>query len=172
MKIRPAAAGDFEQVGNIFLEELQFHADLLPDRFQVAEPIMTLAWYDEILQNPEKTLLVAEENGSCDGAQDRLYDGAQDKRIVGQILLNITKTPDDPIIKPRKFVYVDELAVAASHRGQGIGKKLMEAVKAWAKQQGIREIELNVWEENGRAIHFYEKLGYQTIRRRMWIQVD
>ena len=164
MKIRAATEKDFEQVGNIFLEELQFHAELLPERFTVAEPIMTLAWFEEILQNSEKVLLVAEENGPSTSAQDR--------RILGQVLLNITKTPDDPIIKPRKFVYVDELAVAASHRGQGIGKKLMEAAKEWAKQQGIREIELNVWEKNGRAIHFYEKLGYQTIRRRLWIQVD
>lgn len=154
--IREANGNDFEGVGAIFFEELQFHADLLPVRFQVAEPLMTQAWYEEILQNPEKLLLVAEENG----------------RILGQVLLNISKTPDDPIIKPRKFVYVDEIGVAASHRGQGIGKMLMAAAKAWAQKQGIKEIELNVWEENGRAIGFYEKLGYQTVRRRMWIQID
>ena len=156
MNIREVNSFDFEQVGSIFFEELQFHADLLPDRFQVAEPIMTLAWFEEILQNPEKVLLVAEEDG----------------RLLGQILLNITKTPDDPIIKPRKFVYVDELGVAASHRGQGIGKKLMAAAEEWARAQGIAEIELNVWEENGRAITFYENLGYQTVRRRLWIQVN
>ncbi len=153
--IREANDSDFEQVGAIFLEELQFHADLLPDRFQVAEPMMTLAWFEEILQNPEKVLMVAEENG----------------RLLGQILLNITKTPDDPILKPRKFVYVDELAVTASHRGQGIGKKLMAAAEEWARTQGIAEIELNVWDENGRAVAFYEKLGYQSVRRRLWIQV-
>ncbi len=154
--IREANGNDFEQVGAIFFEELQFHADLLPDRFQVAEPIMTQAWFEEILQNPEKVLLVAEENG----------------RLLGQILLTITKTPDDPILKPRKFVYVDELTVTASYRGQGIGKKLMAAATSWARAQGIAEIELNVWEENGRAIAFYEKLGYQSVRRRLWIQVN
>ena len=154
--IREADGNDFEAVGAIFFEELQFHADLLPARFRLAEPIMTLAWYEEILQNPEKVLLVAEENG----------------RILGQVLLNISKTPDDPIIKPRKFVYVDEIGVTASHRGQGIGKQLMAAAKEWAQAQGIAEIELNVWEQNGRAIGFYEKLGYQTVRRRMWIRVD
>ncbi|KAA3657436.1 MAG: GNAT family N-acetyltransferase [Chloroflexi bacterium] len=154
--IREANGNDFEDAGALFFEELQFHVDLLPTRFQLAEPMITLAWFEEIMQNPEKVLLVAEENG----------------RILGQILLNISKTPDDPIIKPRKFVYVDEIGVTASYRGQGIGKQLMAAAKAWAQSQGIAEIELNVWEQNGRAIGFYEELGYQTVRRRMWIRVD
>ena len=89
MKIRAATERDFEQVGNIFLEELQFHAELLPERFTVAEPIMTLAWFEEILQNSEKAL--------TGGRGKRLLrQCTQDGRILGQVLLNITKTPDDP----------------------------------------------------------------------------
>jgi len=156
IEIRSANNHDFEQVGAIFFEELQFHADLLPDRFRVAEPMMTLAWFEEILQNPEKALLVAEENG----------------RLLGQILLIVSKTPDDPIIKPRKFVYVNELTVVASHRGQGIGQKLVAAAQKWVQARGIAEIELNVWETNDQALAFYEKLGFQTVRRRMWIRVN
>jgi len=34
--------------------------------------------------------------------------------------------------------------------------------------QGVKEVELNVWEFNQDAISFYEKLGYTTVSRKMW----
>jgi ribosomal protein S18 acetylase RimI-like enzyme len=148
--IRQATEADFEQVGKVFAGENRFHAQLLPGMFKIADPLVTHEWYDEILSNPHKALFVAElEN------------------IIAVLLLRVMSSPDDPIFQPRRYVYVDEIAVEESHRGRGVGQALMRKAREWALAQGAREIELNVWEANTRAILFYENLGYTTTRRTM-----
>lgn len=156
VEIRLATGSDFEQVGKIFAEENKFHAQLMPEIFQIADPIMTPEWFDDVLKNPNTALFLAEieDNG------------------VGVVLAELKTNIDDPIFRRRKYIYIDEIAVAASYRGRGIGRLLMEKIHRWAQEQGVAEIELKVWERNGRAINFYEKLGYQKWRRTMRYAVD
>jgi ribosomal protein S18 acetylase RimI-like enzyme len=149
--IEPATASDFEQIARLFAEENRFHAELLPGRFQVVDPIITHEWLEAVLSSSLKTLFVARAAG----------------QVVGVLLLQEMANPDDEIYRPRCYVYVDELMVARVYRGRGIGRRLMEAAEGRAQELGIEEIELNVWERNLGAIAFYEHLGYTTVRRRM-----
>lgn len=151
MVIRLATQADFEQVGVVFAEENRFHVELVPEIVQVADPIMTHNWYDDVLGDPDKILFVAEVG----------------KEIVGLALAALKNSIDDPIFTKRRYIYIDEIAVVAAHRGRGIGRALMERIHQWGRAQGIAEIELQVWERNDQAIGFYEKLGYQMWRRTM-----
>ena len=156
VEIRQAAEADFDQVGRIFADELKFHINLLPDRFQIADPIMTKEWFREIINNANKNLLVAEQNGE----------------LIGLIQIQLRTNPDDPIFVPRRYAYLDEVAVLTSHRGLGVGRSLMAEAHNWIAAQGIQEVELNVWESNKGAIAFYEGLGYQPLRRRLNLRLD
>jgi len=149
--IKQALKSDFDQVGQVFTQENKFHARLVPEIIQVAKPIMTRLWFDEKLSNPNKALFVAEFG----------------KEIVGVLLIEMRTSPDDPIFRPRTYAYLDEIAVVEKYRGRGIGQSLMAKAHAWALAQGISEIELNVWQVNTKAIQFYERLGYTTMRRTM-----
>ena len=151
--LREAIDDDMERVADLFTEELMHHIDLLPKRFQLANPIITSAWYDDVLGNPDKQLHVAELDGM----------------VVGLLLLLLKRSPDDPILKPRFFATVEEVAVTKRFRGQGIGRRLMNHALDWANERGADEIELEVWERNHGAIALYEKLGYEVIRRKMRI---
>jgi RimJ/RimL family protein N-acetyltransferase len=54
------------------------------------------------------------------------------------------------------------ISVRADHRGQGVGRALMERGTAWARESGvIKRIELQVLARNTVAIQLYEKLGFQ-----------
>jgi ribosomal protein S18 acetylase RimI-like enzyme len=63
--------------------------------------------------------------------------------------------------------------VSRGVRSQGIGMALMRHVQAWAKEHGIRDIELLVAEFNTSAIAWYETLGFRSQYRQMaWSDGD
>ena len=52
------------------------------------------------------------------------------------------------------------VSVAKIFRGRGIGTKLIEAMLAWAREKGLRRIELKTFSRNEKAIALYERLGF------------
>ena len=57
--------------------------------------------------------------------------------------------------------YVGGLAIHPSHSGKGLGSQMMSEIKDLAKEKGMRRIELSTSVINDRAIHLYEKAGFQ-----------
>jgi GNAT superfamily N-acetyltransferase len=53
--------------------------------------------------------------------------------------------------------WVEDLAVAPAHRSQGVGKQLLEAAKAWARERGATHLELDTAEDRTDAQRFYER---------------
>src|SRR6266508_3757826 len=87
-------------------------------------------------------------------------------------LPQIFRAPERPILLPRRYAEVNNLAVHAPYRQSGVGRALLKRAEQWAAEQQLGEIELNVWEFNQGAIEFYEKLGYVTERRTMWRNIS
>ncbi|MEO7728337.1 MAG: GNAT family N-acetyltransferase [Burkholderiales bacterium] len=67
-------------------------------------------------------------------------------------------------------VWVEDVVVHAAHRRQGIGKQLVEFMRAWAKARGANRMQLVADRENASANLFYTALGWQStqllVRRR------
>jgi ribosomal protein S18 acetylase RimI-like enzyme len=61
--------------------------------------------------------------------------------------------------------YICGVAVLQNHRGQGIGKALMQIAREQALRQGYDQLSLVVFEENTPAVQLYKSLGYKTIDR-------
>jgi RimJ/RimL family protein N-acetyltransferase len=53
------------------------------------------------------------------------------------------------------------LMVAHGSRGQGIGTALLGAAVEWARDAGIRKLELHVFPWNEPAMRLYEKFGFE-----------
>jgi ribosomal protein S18 acetylase RimI-like enzyme len=51
------------------------------------------------------------------------------------------------------------------YQGQGIGKKLLEAVELWAIGECVDEMRLEVMAFNNGAQQFYDTLGFETQSR-------
>ena len=53
------------------------------------------------------------------------------------------------------------LMVAKSHRRQGVGSALLEQAVVWAREAGVRKLELHVFPHNEPAIRLYQRFGFQ-----------
>jgi RimJ/RimL family protein N-acetyltransferase len=59
------------------------------------------------------------------------------------------------------------MMVARDWRGRGVGTALMEAAIAWAREQGLHKLSLDVFPHNEAAIALYRKLGFVEEGRRV-----
>jgi ribosomal protein S18 acetylase RimI-like enzyme len=59
----------------------------------------------------------------------------------------------------RGWIYY--LAVAPTHRRDGLGGQLMRAAEAWLQRRGIRKVELMIRQSNTAVTEFYARLGYR-----------
>lgn len=88
----------------------------------------------------------------------------QDGQIIGMVMADYIDRPENPYRYAERFVHISEICVDANHRRQGVGKALLDFVKADAKAKGFHRIELDVWDFND-ALGFYEAEGFSVFRR-------
>jgi GNAT superfamily N-acetyltransferase len=62
--------------------------------------------------------------------------------------------------------------VAQDVEGKGVGRALLDYVERWARDHGYREVVLDVFAGNQRAIAFYERQGYRPDHIRMAKPLD
>jgi ribosomal protein S18 acetylase RimI-like enzyme len=64
--------------------------------------------------------------------------------------------------KPLEAV-VQSLIVDRQHRGNGVGKMLMQAAESWAENRGVASVVLHTRVDREDARQFYAKLNYETL---------
>ena len=62
-------------------------------------------------------------------------------------------------------IWVDLIYIKAKHRAKGIGKRLLEEVKSYAKEHGFKNIELGVHWENYNMVEVMEKSNFKPVGR-------
>ena len=154
--LREAQLTDYDDINELYTEELTHHIELKPDFFQMTDPVMTLEWYKQQLEDEAVVLYVADVAGY----------------FAGVIQVMVRNSPNDPIFKKRRYAHIEDIVVSRTYRGKCIGRFLMDAAKKWAKNRGASAVELWVWSGNNDSIRFYEHLGYITIRHAMQITLE
>lgn len=91
-------------------------------------------------------------------------DGVQ---AVG-LLIAVVHT-DSPLFRYRRWIEIEALYVADSHRGMGIAQDLLQRAYGWAQAQGLARVQLYVTATNVRAQAVYHAQGFamtQAIMRK------
>jgi len=61
-----------------------------------------------------------------------------------------------------EYAYLGFMYTKPDYRGQGIIQKIIDVLKEWAKEQGLNEVRLTVYQDNLPAIKAYEKSGLKS----------
>ncbi len=59
---------------------------------------------------------------------------------------------------------VEDVVVAAAHRGKGMGRQMLAAMQEMAARRGISRLQLLADRDNKAALRFYEKSEWETTR--------
>lgn len=149
MNIRRAQEKDIEQINKLLVQVNLVHHNGRPDLFKYGARKYTDEQLKEILKDEERPILVAVDE------QDR---------VLGYAFCVFQQHLNDNILTDIKTLYIDDLCVDESLRGQHIGKNLYEAVLAFAKEHQCYNVTLNVWSCNKSAMQFYESCGLKPYK--------
>jgi ribosomal protein S18 acetylase RimI-like enzyme len=92
--------------------------------------------------------------------------------IGGQPCGIISFYPDKDYFTHHPRAYIDNLVVAQESERKGVGRALLAFVEHKARDQGFREVVLDVFAANHGAIAFYERQGYRPDHIRMVKPLD
>ena len=152
MHIRRAKEKDIPSLIELLQQVLNIHADIRPDIFIPGTTKYTKEELLQMITDDSNPIYVAtNENDLCLGyAFCQLKEPSLSQNMV-----------------PFQSLFIDDLCVDSTVRGQHIGESLFEFVKEEAKRLGCYEVTLNVWSGNTSAEKFYEKMGMKTKERQM-----
>jgi GNAT superfamily N-acetyltransferase len=92
-----------------------------------------------------------------------LADGAIRVLLLGTEPLGLAVLRFRPAIWSEGLdCYLEELYVVPDRRGQGLGRRLMEAVIDLARKEGASHMDLGTSETDVVARHLYERLGFSN----------
>jgi GNAT superfamily N-acetyltransferase len=102
------------------------------------------------------------------GAQRFLDTIGDPKRLVlvavdedGAIVAHLTGMLGEPTaIRPVRVATLLSLYVRPEHRGNGVGARLVEGFRYWAREKGMDRVEVTAYASNDNALRFYQRQGF------------
>ena len=92
------------------------------------------------------------------------YFAEYDQQIVGLVHFRRFVRP----LKACSGIFLDDLIVLPEFRGHGVGYKLIEAVKRYAKENNLSIVRWITAQDNHAAMHLYNTIASKTI----WVTYD
>lgn len=146
--IREAQKSDLNEIVRLSIQAREYHNQILGNYFNVLDTDFEHRFLSKAIDDENQKLLVAV-----------LKD-----EIVGMVLVAYQ---EKKWLAKEHTYQIDNICVDQTHRRQGIGTKLLDAVMTLAKQNGIQQINLGVFCQNKQAIPFYESFGFKPLSIKM-----
>ncbi len=144
MIIRKARMEDRLGIERLLKEVNNLHQKLRPDIFIENAIKYNEEQFNALISNGATPIFVAVD---------------EDGNVLGHLFCQVRDYADVAVYKDFKTLFIDDLCVDETTRGQGVGKALYEFAIGYAREKGCYDVTLNVWEGNKSARAFYEKMG-------------
>ena len=155
MIVRFAKENELGRVNELRKQVNDIHVEGKPEVFKPGFGEELRDFVNVIWNDPEQEIVVAEDDGV----------------ICGFAVLHHINKPENPFMKERDFIDIDEFCVDKNHRRKGAASAMVSFIKKFAREKGFKRIELNMWEFNQDALAFYEAAGFKTFRRYMEMMI-
>lgn len=140
--LRKATHADIEQTAKISLQLHELHVKAKPDSYRVMPLEFFCGKLDWYIREENTEILVNDDNGINAFAAVKIMD----------------VEPEDKF--PRRLCYVDCFAVEKKCRRQGVGRRLMEYIREFARENDCTSVQLGVAAFNENAQEFYKAMGF------------
>ena len=87
-------------------------------------------------------------------------------KVVGYVIVEMAKRIEPQELQLRRCVHLLNIAVDPRLRRKGVGKALMEAITVRVREEGVKNIWLEVRASNSTARNFYSRIGFQEKGRK------
>ena len=144
MNIRKAEERDIPRLGDLLVQVCRVHCQGRPDLFRDGGRKYSDGELRTLLKDPDRPVLVAEDEAGA---------------VTGYAFCVRQAHRNEGAFHDLTTLYLDDLCVDESCRGQHVGQALYEAVLELARSMGCYNVTLNVWSCNPGAMRFYEKRG-------------
>ncbi len=136
LTIRSATEADLDQLVRLLGVLFSIEADFRPDAERQRRGLALL------LGAPSRAVVLVAERGSA---------------VVGMVTAQLVVSTAEG----GPSALVEDMVIDEQERRRGIGKILLGAAEAWAARHGANRLQLLADRENGRALRFYERLGWR-----------
>lgn len=137
-RIRPATEDDIPAMVGLLAQLFAIEADF------AIEPEVQARGLSLLLRRGDAVVLVADAAG----------------RVAGMATVQLTVST----ARGGLSAGIEDVVVDAAHRGRGLGRRLIAAAEAWARQRGALRLALLADETNAPALDFYDRLGFGRTR--------
>jgi ribosomal protein S18 acetylase RimI-like enzyme len=151
MEIRPATESEIPILASLHAYVHDPHVQAEPERYRPTHREHVEARFQTVLESDATVVFLAVMAGEP----------------VGYAVAEIIQNQGHTFRAPERYLLVDQIAVVSTNRRQGVGRVLMDAIDAHARDNGLDRVELDVRAHNRQALAFYESLGYAPVRWRM-----
>lgn len=156
--IRRAVRSDLPRIVELFGQADELHRDALPWLFRKLDEPRSPQLLETFLTDSDRAALVATDRAGS--------------LPVGVLFVMVREVSKAPIVRPARVAEIDSLVVVRSFRRQGIGRSLVRAALLWARDVHAARTELGVYDFNEEARTFWESVGFATVFRRMYRNLD
>jgi len=116
--------------------------------------------------NSEKNMKVYLEKGfstekleaELANKNSEFYFALFENKVIGYLKVNFGQSQTE--IKDENTLEIERIYVLKEFHGKKVGQILYEKAMEISRQNGVDYVWLGVWEENPRALRFYEKNGF------------
>jgi len=151
--VRRATNDDAALISTLNADVQAIHAAELPWRFKSPGPeTFPPSAAASLLANPNNLVFVADI----------------DSEPAGYAYAEVIRRSETPFHHAFEMIYLHHISVRSAHRRCGVGKSLIDAVRAAGQERGISLVTLDVYTFNEEARAFFRRSGFAPYIERLW----